>query len=168
MNWNIKLNAISNEKSHELFNIIAIDNERMEVIPISRKEAYKVNVEGNNVSIEFWNQIWLITTSNLNLLYLCRLNTIMESPESRIVPTGDMDTLQLRISGERFPEFILELCDNCNWSLQCINHKGIVKTCPNCRSKVSLIPMNIDEICSLQHDARRGLTMMFDRRRPMR
>ena len=92
----------------------------------------------------------------------------MESPESRIVPTEDMNTVQLRISGERFPEVILELCDNCNWSLQCINHKGIVKTCPNCRSKVSLIPMNIDEICSLQHDDRRGMTMIFDRRKPMR
>ena len=92
----------------------------------------------------------------------------MESPESRIVPTEDMNTVQLRISGERFPEFILELCDNCNWSLQCMNHKGIVKTCPNCKSKVSLIPMNIDEICSLQHDARRGLTMIFDRRKPLR
>ena len=90
----------------------------------------------------------------------------MESPESRIVPTEDMNTVQLRISGERFPEFILELCDNCNLSLQCMNHKGIVKTCPNCKIKVSLIPMN--EICSLQHNARRGLTMFFDRRKPVR
>ena len=44
----------------------------------------------------------------------------MESPESRIVPTEDMNTIQLRISGETFPEVILEVCDNCNWSLQCI------------------------------------------------
>lgn len=92
----------------------------------------------------------------------------MESPESRIVTTEDMNTVQLRISGEGFPEMILEICDNCNWSLQCINHKGIVKTCPICRSKVSLIPMNIDEICSLHHDERRGMTMIFDRRKPMR
>jgi hypothetical protein len=92
----------------------------------------------------------------------------MESPESRIVPTEDMNTVQLRISGEGFPEIILEICDNCNWSLQCINHKGIVKTCPICISKVSLIPMNIDEICSLHYDERRGMTMIFDRRKPMR
>ena len=92
----------------------------------------------------------------------------MESPETRIVPAEDMNTAQLRISGERFPEFILEICDKCNWSLQCMNHKGIVKSCPNCKSKVSLIPMNIDEICSLQHDDRRGMTMIFDRRKPMR
>jgi hypothetical protein len=92
----------------------------------------------------------------------------MESPESRIVPIEDMNTVQLRISGEGFPEMILEICDNCNWSLQCINHKGIVKTCPICISKVSLIPMNIDEICSLHYDERRGMTMIFDRRKPMR
>ena len=92
----------------------------------------------------------------------------MESPESRIVPTEDMNTVQLRISGEGFPEMILEICDNCNWSLQCINHKGIVTRCPNCRTRVSMIPMNIDEICSLQHDNRRGMTMIFDRRKPMR
>ena len=81
------------------------------------------------------------------------------------MPSEDMNAIQLRISGETFPEVILEVCDNCNWSLQCINHKGIVRTCPNCRSKVSLIPMNIDEICSLQHDDRRGMTMIFDRRK---
>ena len=31
----------------------------------------------------------------------------MESPESRIVPTEDMNTVQLRISGERFPEVVV-------------------------------------------------------------
>jgi hypothetical protein len=36
----------------------------------------------------------------------------MESPESRIVPTEDMNTVQLRIGGETFPDVILELCDN--------------------------------------------------------
>ena len=30
----------------------------------------------------------------------------MESPESRIVPTEDMNTVQLKISGERFPEWV--------------------------------------------------------------
>jgi hypothetical protein len=92
----------------------------------------------------------------------------MESLESRIIPAEDMNTIQLRISGEKFPEVLLELCDNCNWSLQCLNHKGIMTTCPNCRSKVSLIPMNIDEVCSLEHDDRRGITIIFDRRKPMR
>lgn len=92
----------------------------------------------------------------------------MKSPESRIIPTEDMNAIQLRMSGEKFPEVVLELCDNCNWSLQCINHKGIVYTCPNCRSKVSLIPMNIDEVCSLQYDDKSGITMIFDRKKPMR
>ena len=80
----------------------------------------------------------------------------MESPESRIIPTEDMNAIQLRISGEKFPEVILELCDNCSWSLQCISHKGVLKACPVCQSKVSLIPMNIDEVCYLQHDDKRG------------
>ena len=29
----------------------------MEVIPISPKEAYKVDMESSSVSIEFWNQV---------------------------------------------------------------------------------------------------------------
>ena len=29
----------------------------MEAIPISQKEAYKVNMEGSNVSMEFWVQV---------------------------------------------------------------------------------------------------------------
>ena len=74
----------------------------------------------------------------INPLYLCGPYTIMESPGSRIVPTEDMNTVQLRISGERFPEVILELCDNCNWSLQCINHKGIVTRCPNCGTRATI------------------------------
>jgi len=92
----------------------------------------------------------------------------MESPESRVVPTEDMNTVQLRISGERFPELVLEICDNCNWSLQCFNLKGIVKICPICRNKVSIIPMNIDEVCSIRYDDRKGITMIFDRKKPRR
>ena len=64
------------------------------------------------------------------------------------MPEIQKNTTLVQKIQERFPEVVLELCDNCNWSLQCINHKGIVYTCPNCRSKVSLIPMNIDEVCS--------------------
>jgi hypothetical protein len=29
----------------------------MEAIPISQKEAYKVNVEGSSISMEFWNEV---------------------------------------------------------------------------------------------------------------
>ena len=39
-----------------------------------------------------------------------------ESPETKIIPTEDMNTIQHRISGEKFPEIILELCDFCHWS----------------------------------------------------
>jgi hypothetical protein len=51
----------------------------------------------------------------------------MESPETRIIPSEDMNTVQLNISGEKFPEVILELCGNCNWSLQYFNKKGIIR-----------------------------------------
>ena len=92
----------------------------------------------------------------------------MESPETRIILREDMNTVQLNISREKFPEVILELCDNCNWSLQCFNKKGIIDTCPNCGKAVSLIPMNIDEVCSLTYDEKVGMTVIFDREKPMR
>ncbi len=92
----------------------------------------------------------------------------MESPESRIIPTEDMNTIQLKISGEKFPEVILEFCDNCHWSLLCFNRRGILTRCPDCKRKVSLIPMNIDEVCSIHYDDKRGVTIAFDRKKPMR
>lgn len=39
-----------------------------------------------------------------------------ESPETKIIPTEDINTVQHKISGEKFPEIILELCDFCHWS----------------------------------------------------
>lgn len=79
-----------------------------------------------------------------------------------------MNTVQLNISGEKFLEAILELCDNCNWSIQCFIQKGIVEMCPNCGKAVSLIPMNIDEVCSLSYDEKIGLIVIFNREKPMR
>ena len=108
-------------------NCPACRSDRMEAIPISQKESYKVNVDGSSVSMEFWNQVWLITTI---LLYPCGLYTIMESPESRIVPTEDMNTVQLKISGERFPEVVLEICDNCNWSLNVLITRVLSRPVP--------------------------------------
>ena len=29
----------------------------MEVIPISPKEAYKIDMDGSGISMEFWNQV---------------------------------------------------------------------------------------------------------------
>jgi hypothetical protein len=92
-----------------------------------------------------------------------------ESPESRVEPTEDMSTMQRRITGESFPEVIFELCDVCHWALICFNRRGITETCPNCRrTGVSKIPMTIDEVCKIEFDETRGVTIRFDRKRPLR
>jgi hypothetical protein len=90
------------------------------------------------------------------------------SPESRVIPTEDMNTIQHRISGEKLPEIILELCDYCHWSVICFNKRGIVEKCPDCDKVVSQISMNIDKVCSIQYDDKRGVTIRFDRKKPMR
>ena len=91
------------------------------------------------------------------------------SPESLIIPTHDMNTLQRRISGENLPEVILELCDVCHWSMICFNRRGLVKDCPGCgKIEVSKIPMNIDEVCKIEYDKSRGVTIRFDRKKPLR
>jgi len=38
-------------------NCPACRSDRMEAISISQKEAYKVNMDGSSVSMEFWNQV---------------------------------------------------------------------------------------------------------------
>ena len=91
-----------------------------------------------------------------------------ESPETKIIPTEDINTVQHKISGEKFPEIILELCDSCHWSLICFNKRGVVEICPDCSRVVSKIPMNIDEICSITYDEKRGVNIRFDRKKPMR
>jgi hypothetical protein len=90
------------------------------------------------------------------------------SPESKVVPFEDMNLLQMKISGERLPEVLLELCDRCNWSLICFNRRGIVQNCPDCGMEVSLIPMSIDEVCSIEYDESRGVTIRFGRKKPVR
>lgn len=90
------------------------------------------------------------------------------SPESNIVPTEDMNQIQMKISGEKLPEVLLELCDSCHWSLICFNKRGIVQECPDCRMRVSLIPMSIDEVCSIEFDENRGVVIHFDRKKPLR
>jgi hypothetical protein len=90
------------------------------------------------------------------------------SPESRIVPPEDINEKQMQITGERLPEVLLELCDNCYWSLICFNRRGMIQTCPDCGMQVSLIPMSIDEVCSIEYDDKHGVTIRFDRKRPMR
>jgi hypothetical protein len=44
----------------------------------------------------------------------------------------------------------------------------VVEKCPDCRKVVSQIPMNIDEECSITYDDKRGVTIQFERKKPMR
>ena len=90
------------------------------------------------------------------------------SHESLITPYDDMNTQQQRITGERSPDIILELCDNCQWSCMCFNHKGIIMKCPMCNMDISQIPMGIDEVLYMEFDKRRGISLIFDRKNPIR
>jgi len=92
----------------------------------------------------------------------------LDSPESQVCPYEDIDTKQSRITGEKFPKFALGICDNCHWCYSRMNEKGSIKACPLCNGKVSHIPMSLDEICVLEEDEKRGLTISFDRSLPLR
>lgn len=95
-------------------------------------------------------------------------NSDQASPESMIVPTVDMGQAQMEITGERFPGLVLELCDNCHWCLTCFNRRGLVQKCPVCGRAPSLLPLSIDEVCQIESDKRRGLSICFDRKPPLR
>jgi hypothetical protein len=92
------------------------------------------------------------------------------SPESLVIPPeDDLNTKQERISGERFPDNILILCDKCNWSCTCFNLKGLIEICPTCSNKVlSRIPLPLDEECLVEYDDNRGITLTFSRKQPLR
>src|SRR5689334_12219788 len=94
---------------------------------------------------------------------------IKESPESTVVPYEDIDTKQVHISGEKFPGVILGMCDNCHWCYTAVKDKGIINSCPVCNNPwISKIPINIDEVCIIEVDNTRGVTLKFDRRLPLR
>jgi hypothetical protein len=121
-------------------------------------QEYEIENQLSNLQEKIANQILVSqTTPNGDL-----------SPESSVIPTEDMNTVQYRISGEKLPEIILELCDNCHWSVICFNKREIVERCPDCNKILSQISMNIDEICSLEYDDKRGVTISFDRKKPLR
>ena len=90
------------------------------------------------------------------------------SPESMIIPTESMDEAQVKITGEKFPELTLAICDNCCWCLTCFNKRGTVENCPMCKHHVSLVPMSIEEISSIKFDEKGGLSIHFDRKHPRR
>jgi hypothetical protein len=91
-----------------------------------------------------------------------------DSPESLITPYEDINTKQQKITGERFPNIVLELCDNCLWCVTCFNSRGLIMKCPICSTENSQIPMNIDEVCYMESSDIRGITLGFDRKNPMR
>jgi hypothetical protein len=91
-----------------------------------------------------------------------------DSPESLIIPYEDMNVRQEKITGERLPDSILQLCDNCLWSCMCFNPRGLITKCPICSTEISQIPMKIDETCSIEFSNKRGITLGFDRKSPIR
>ena len=91
-----------------------------------------------------------------------------ESPESQVLPHEDLNTRQEKISGEKFPVIVLEICDKCQWCATCINERGMQITCPICRVHTSKIPMAVDETCVIEKDEKRGITLRFVRRLPLR
>jgi ribosomal protein S27E len=91
-----------------------------------------------------------------------------DSPESLITPYEDINTKQEKITGERFPSIVLELCDNCRWCAMCFNTRGLIVKCPICGTENSQIPMNINEVCHMESSHIRGVTLSFNRKNPMR
>jgi hypothetical protein len=97
-----------------------------------------------------------------------RKRIISDSPESLVTPYEDLNTRQGRITGELFPNLPLGVCDECHWCYSCVNTRGIVRTCPMCGTAISLVPLNLDEICTVELDERNGVTLKFSRKLPMR
>lgn len=91
-----------------------------------------------------------------------------DSPEDQIEPYEGLNELQEKITGEKLPEVVLEICDSCYWCATCINQRGIQKNCPSCGMSASKIPMALDEMCIFEIDEERGVTLRFVRRLPLR
>lgn len=91
-----------------------------------------------------------------------------ESPEARIYPYEDLDTKQSKITGEKFPALGISLCDECKWGCTLLNEKGAITFCPLCNSRISRIPMRIDEVCIVEQSKEHGLVISFDRALPLR
>jgi len=95
--------------------------------------------------------------------------TAGESPESLVIPYEDINERQKRISGESFPDCLLELCDHCRWSCSCFNLRGKIEKCPLCGHKLSEVPMTLEEVSKIDYRVGRpGMTIIFGRRPPFR
>lgn len=91
-----------------------------------------------------------------------------ESPESQVEPYEGFNARQEKITGEDFPDVILEMCDACGWCATCMNARGLAGRCPECGRETSMIKMSIDEMCTFEKDSRRGVTLRFKRKLPLR
>jgi hypothetical protein len=90
------------------------------------------------------------------------------SSEGLVILCEDINTKQLQITGEKFPDNVLELCDNCYWCCTCFNFKGLIDACPFCGAIVSKIPITLDEVSRIEYSEKSGLTLCFDRKNPFR
>ena len=104
----------------------------------------------------------------LNMVRVKKGRQSSDSPESLVSPYKDFNTRQREMTGETFPTLALGMCDRCHWCYSCVNTRGIIKACPLCSGIVSQIPMGIDEICVVGEDKKRGITLEFGRRLPLR
>jgi hypothetical protein len=92
----------------------------------------------------------------------------LDSPESQVYPYEDFDTKQRRITGEKFPTLAVGICDSCHWCYTLLNERGDIKACPVCNKDISRIPMSLEEVCIIEEDEKRGFTITFDRKLPLR
>jgi len=90
------------------------------------------------------------------------------SPEFSIEPYESLNEKQETISGERFPEHSIVMCDRCYWCCTCFNNRGLLNSCPLCFHGTSKIPLTIEENCKICYDKIHGFTMEFYRRLPLR
>ena len=90
------------------------------------------------------------------------------SPEVSILPYESLDDRQMIISGERFPEFCMVICDDCYWCCTCFNARGLIAICPICHKQTSKIPLTIEENCKISYNPDHGLIMRFGRKLPLR
>lgn len=91
-----------------------------------------------------------------------------DSPENQVVPYESLNDLQEKITGESLPYVVFEICNSCHWCATCINEKGASVACPVCDTRISKIPMAIDETCIFEKDEKRGVTLRFFRKLPLR
>ena len=88
----------------------------------------------------------------------------ISSSEVLVMPCEDINTKQILITGEKFPDNVLELCDNCYWCCTCFNMKGLIDACPLCDTIASRIPITLDETSRIEYSEKSGLTLYFDRK----